>query len=54
MSEDGGLRASIATMRDVVARLRRADGIAADDLDTLVAILEEQIDEMERAQGERA
>lgn len=52
MTDD--LRASIATMREFVGRLRQVEGVPAEDRDRLAEILEEQIAEMERRQGERA
>lgn len=52
MTED--LRTSIALMRDVVERLRERTDIDARDRDTMIAILEEQIRDMEQRQAEQA
>ena len=39
---------SLGLMREVVERLRQHDGIDEQDRETMIAILEEQIREMER------
>ena len=44
------LSASIATMREVVARLRMVDSLDPAERETLVSILEPQIAEMEAEQ----
>ncbi len=50
----GDLRVSIWHMRDVIKRLRERTDVDERDRDTMVAILEEQIREMEQRQAERA
>ena len=43
-------RASISSMKHVVAKVRASEGISDEDRRTLVAILEDVIAEMEREQ----
>jgi len=52
MTED--LSASISAMRHVVAKVRGIETVPAEDRDRLAEILEAEIAEMERRQGERA